>query len=71
MTDSVPLHWRKSSHSNGSGGNCVEIAVPRGPHDNMLVRDSKVPGGPVLGFSQEAWAAFVGSVRRGYDGSGR
>ncbi|MEV0281730.1 DUF397 domain-containing protein [Streptomyces sp. NPDC050610] len=65
MTGSIPLRWRKSSHSNGSGGNCVEIAVPRGPRDGMLVRDSKDREGTVLGFSRQAWGTFVDSVRRG------
>ncbi|MEV0217462.1 DUF397 domain-containing protein [Micromonospora sp. NPDC050695] len=50
--------WRKSSRSNGSGGNCVEVA------DNLpglvAVRDSKDPGGPVLVFAPDAWRAFVG-----------
>ncbi|MET8281855.1 DUF397 domain-containing protein [Micromonospora sp. NPDC005174] len=49
--------WRKSSRSNGSGGNCVEVA------DNLsglvAVRDSKDPDGPVLVFEPEAWRAFV------------
>ncbi|MFF5203182.1 DUF397 domain-containing protein [Micromonospora sp. SD19] len=51
--------WRKSTRSNGSGGNCVEVA------DNIpgvvAVRDSKDPGGPVLVFTPGAWRAFVGS----------
>ncbi|WP_338069289.1 DUF397 domain-containing protein [Streptomyces antimycoticus] len=25
MTDISPLQWRKSSYSNGSGGNCIEM----------------------------------------------
>ncbi|MER6912438.1 DUF397 domain-containing protein [Streptomyces sp. NPDC000594] len=51
------LTWRKSSHSGGSGGDCLEVsddlsgAVP--------VRDSKVPEGPVLVFRAGAWTAFV------------
>ncbi|MER6733839.1 DUF397 domain-containing protein [Streptomyces puniciscabiei] len=38
--------WRKSSYSNERGGNCVEVA-PNIP-TLVPVRDSKVPGGPVL-----------------------
>lgn len=37
--------WRKSSHSNGTGGECVEVAAVPG---RLLVRDSKNPDGPVL-----------------------
>ena len=54
--------WRRSSHSNGDGGNCVEVAdgVPRtGP-----VRDSKLASdGPVLLFPAHAWEGFLRSLR--------
>ncbi|WP_043677060.1 DUF397 domain-containing protein [Streptomyces xylophagus] len=49
--------WRKSSYSNGTGGDCVEVrddlpgVVP--------VRDSKVPHGPALLIPALAWAPFV------------
>jgi hypothetical protein len=52
--------WRKSTRSNGSGGNCVEVA------DNLpgavAVRDSKDPSGPALAFRRDAWRAFVRHV---------
>ncbi|MFI5929270.1 DUF397 domain-containing protein [Micromonospora sp. NPDC051543] len=57
--------WRKSTRSNGSGGNCVEVA------DNLpglvAVRDSKDPSGAALVFTADAWRAFVESdtLRRG------
>ncbi|OII69896.1 DUF397 domain-containing protein [Streptomyces sp. CC77] len=55
--------WRKSSYSNTSGGNCVEVA------DDLVglvpVRDSKVPDGPVVTVSARAWAPFVAAVRAG------
>ncbi|MFJ9908597.1 DUF397 domain-containing protein [Streptomyces sp. NPDC101152] len=57
-----PEHtWRKSSHSGGEGGNCLEIApdIPA----VVPVRDSKTPHGPKLVFRAEAWAAFVGDVK--------
>ncbi|MFF0482208.1 DUF397 domain-containing protein [Streptomyces sp. NPDC004435] len=53
--------WRKSSHSNSDGGQCVEISddfaavVP--------VRDSKNPHGPVLVFPAGGWSAFVTAVK--------
>ncbi|WP_033280115.1 DUF397 domain-containing protein [Streptomyces sp. NRRL F-525] len=49
--------WRKSSYSNASGGDCVEVrddlpgVVP--------VRDSKVSDGPALFIPASAWAPFV------------
>jgi hypothetical protein len=55
--------WRKSSYSNGDGGNCVEVAdyLP----GFVPVRDSKDPSGPVLVFPAAAWAAFIGAVKEG------
>lgn len=64
MTSSTDLNkhkWRKSSYSNGSGGDCVEVAAPG---DGLLVRDSKRPAGPVVAVGVEAWDAFVAGVRR-------
>ncbi|WP_030769485.1 DUF397 domain-containing protein [Streptomyces sp. NRRL F-2664] len=52
--------WHKSSYSDGSGGNCVEVA--EGLHDVVPVRDSKVADGPHLAFRGDAWAAFVASL---------
>ncbi|MFF2405838.1 DUF397 domain-containing protein [Streptomyces sp. NPDC058092] len=48
--------WRTSSYSGGQG-DCVEIATNL-PH-LVPVRDSKRPAGPVIGFGQGAWQAFV------------
>ncbi|MFJ3893288.1 MULTISPECIES: DUF397 domain-containing protein [unclassified Streptomyces] len=49
--------WRKSSYSNGSGGDCVEV------RDDLAglvpVRDSKVPQGPALLIPASAWVPFV------------
>ena len=62
MTDIATLVWHKSSYSNGAGGNCVETA--KLPDHETAVRDSKRPGGPVLGFSHGAWGDFVTAVQR-------
>ncbi|MFA1550996.1 DUF397 domain-containing protein [Actinomadura chokoriensis] len=54
--------WRKSTRSNGAGGNCVEIA------DLVVgvgVRDSKAPDVGHLTFTREAWMAFATQVRAG------
>jgi hypothetical protein len=54
--------WRKSTRSNGHGGDCVEVA------DNLSevvgVRDSKDPTGPALVFAPPAWRTFLASVKR-------
>ena len=56
-------HWRKSSRSNGTGGNnCVEMAQLT---DAVAVRDSKDRSGPTLLFTPAEWSAFVAGVRLG------
>ncbi|WP_328829592.1 MULTISPECIES: DUF397 domain-containing protein [unclassified Streptomyces] len=56
-TDLSSARWRKSSYSNGTGGDCVEV------HDDLPgvvpVRDSKVSDGPALLIAASAWASFV------------
>ncbi|MFJ6214185.1 DUF397 domain-containing protein [Streptomyces sp. NPDC092296] len=55
--------WRKSSYSNGDGGNCVEIAEQY--PGTVPVRDSKDPEGPALVFSAAAFTDFVRAVITG------
>ncbi|MEV6119117.1 DUF397 domain-containing protein [Streptomyces sp. NPDC052077] len=50
------LTWRKSSYSNGTGGDCVEIAHGL---NAALVRDSKARRGAFLVFSLGPWEAFI------------
>ncbi|MFF3908400.1 DUF397 domain-containing protein [Streptomyces sp. NPDC001848] len=54
------LRWFKSSYSNDSGGQCVEVAACA---NAIRVRDSKKPGGPVVTASPGAWGAFLKGVR--------
>lgn len=55
--------WRKSSYSQGNGGQCVEVAdsLPKA----IAVRDSKDPGGARLTFQPAAWIAFTDEVKNG------
>ncbi|MFD5704419.1 DUF397 domain-containing protein [Streptomyces lasiicapitis] len=55
--------WRKSSHSNGSGGECVEIGD--GFPGIIPVRDSKTTDGPAVVFPATAWDPFVAAVAKG------
>lgn len=55
--DMTGLTWRKSSYSNGEGGNCVEVAD--GVPGAVPVRDSKSPDAGALVISAPAWAAFI------------
>lgn len=58
--DLSSAQWRRSSYSNGTGGECVEVA------DNLPglapVRDSKNPQGPALLFAADAWNHFIVSL---------
>ncbi|MBQ0864053.1 DUF397 domain-containing protein [Streptomyces smyrnaeus] len=58
-SDVSALKWRKSSYSNGDGGNCVEVAA--GATDGIVpVRDTKTaPTGPVLTFPMSQWRHFI------------
>ena len=53
--------WHKSTRSNGSGGNCVEVA--RNLPGVVAVRDSKNPDGPALIVSRDEWASFITRLR--------
>jgi len=55
--------WRKSSHSGGNGGACVEAATL--PGGGWALRDSKDPDGPKLAFSADEWVAFTAGVKAG------
>ncbi|MGQ0779270.1 MAG: DUF397 domain-containing protein [Pseudonocardiales bacterium] len=55
--------WRKSTYSNGYGGQCVEVADLDGGH--RAVRDSKNPTGPALSFTSVEWATFTTGIRNG------
>lgn len=73
--------WRKSSHSNGNGGACVELTQWRkSSYSNgnggdcvelsvqpvlTAVRDSKNPEGDVLLFPANAFSGFLTSVKAG------
>jgi hypothetical protein len=55
--------WKKSTYSNGNGGNnCVEVAFF---DTGVAVRDSKDSAGPALSFSIAEWAAFLAGAKEG------
>lgn len=55
---SIPT-FRKSSYSQPTGGNCVEVADLS---DGAAVRDSKRPEAGHLVFPAAEWRAFLGGV---------
>ncbi|GLZ13019.1 hypothetical protein Acsp04_32540 [Actinomadura sp. NBRC 104425] len=56
------ITWRKSSRSNGAGGECVELATT---DHGVAVRDSKHPTGPTLSFRPDEWATFLHNIKTG------
>jgi hypothetical protein len=60
--DTSGPNWRKSSRSGTNGGNCVEVAFTP---ENVAMRDSKNPHGPVLNFTWSDWRSFHASTRSG------
>ena len=52
--------WRKSTYSDGSGGNCVETASSDG---TILVRDTTNRDGETLAFTADAWQTFTAALK--------
>jgi hypothetical protein len=57
------VNWRKSSRSGSANGNCVEVAFAA--DGTVGLRDSKHQAGPVLEFSSQEFAIFLGGVQDG------
>jgi hypothetical protein len=57
--------WRKSSHSNGAGGECVEVVQVQ---SGIAMRDSKASKGLILTVTPATWRAFITGIKTGqYD----
>lgn len=56
--------WHKSSYSNPSGANCVEVARLR---SLIAMRDSKDSTGPVLIFDVIQWEQFLLKIKTNSD----
>ncbi len=62
MTCSTEPSWHKSSYSNGTGGECVEVARMSA---YTAVRDSKASNGAQITLLPAAWTAFIRAVQGG------
>jgi hypothetical protein len=51
--------WRKSSHSDANGGDCVEVATS----DAVMIRDTASREGVTLAVTVDAWSAFLATIR--------
>lgn len=68
MTTENP-RWFTSSYSD-NGGQCIQVAANLVASRGVVpVRDSKDPGGPVLGFPADAFSSFVEGVKAGEFGA--
>jgi hypothetical protein len=72
-------NWRKSSYSDGTGGDCVEVATWRkSTHSDgnggdcvevatdaraVLVRDTTKRDGGTLLFAADAWQSFTNALK--------
>lgn len=56
----LPLIWRRGRACGSSA--CIEVAMA---DSTYFIRDSKVPGGPVLRFSSDEWDAFRAGMAAG------
>ena len=51
--------WRKSTHSQDTGGACVEVATA----DAVLIRDTTNRDGFTLSVSATAWLKFTSIIK--------
>ena len=56
------MEWRKSTYSDGNGGNCLEVAAS-GTSRTVLVRDTTDRDGGTLTFTAGAWATFTAALK--------
>jgi len=59
--DLSKAEWRKSTHSGGNMGECVEVATNL--PGIVAVRDSKNPTGPTLTVAPDDWRAFLTDIK--------
>lgn len=52
--------WRKSTYSDGNGGECVELASDSGV---IFVRDTANRTGATLGVPSAAWRRFIDTLK--------
>ncbi len=54
------MDWRKSTHSDSNGGQCLETA---GSDGLILVRDTASRDAGKLAFTATAWQQFTDSLK--------
>jgi hypothetical protein len=61
--EDIDIRWRKSTHSGGNGGECVEVGTRLSQVGPVLVRDTKDAAGPMLRFGPAQWRRFLAEVK--------
>jgi hypothetical protein len=56
----MEANWRKASHSDDRGGNCIELANAPA---TIAIRDSKNPEGPELHVPRPAFRRLTATIR--------
>jgi hypothetical protein len=51
--------WRKSTYSQDTGGNCVEVATASA----VLIRDTANRDGLTLSVTTSAWSKFTSTIK--------
>ena len=54
------IPWRTAIKSGST--NCIQVARR---DDEIMIADSKHPGGPVLSYTLQEWDAFLDGAKRG------
>jgi hypothetical protein len=52
-------NWRKSTHSDANGGDCVEVAST----DLIMIRDTTDRSGVMIAVSTDVWQRFTASLK--------
>jgi hypothetical protein len=52
-------NWRKSTHSDANGGDCVEVSST----EVVMVRDTTDREGATLSVAVDAWQRFIVSLK--------
>ena len=58
----MDVTWRKSSHSGGNGGGCIEVGG-HGEAGRVLVRDTRDRTGPMLALTARDWQRFTAKLK--------
>ena len=65
ISEVAGVAWHISTHSDSSGGSCVEAGPLVDETERVAVRHSHHPAGPVIIFTRPEWDAFLSGAKDG------